>query len=527
MKNEILKLINSYRAEEQVQDRNKDMPGIKVSKAATFMGSGYESIRNAIEESEEHLLKKRAIKRIAFRINAIKSIDTKRNAKRIIKEISWAKYIKPNQLPAAKTEDIDTILKKYVRLIQEYKIIWKKEPTKLLLDFMYDLLAYEIERIIEPHSARDSLVDLEYKFINNKGILTGSDLPNHLEPVQNYINVHRACLKSDNAIIAYHLFIFKFPFWDKPNLEQLKQVAYYLDQSVDEIKKNLYYFPQKRRFREFVRQSIPFKILDRVIEKNLNEAEVILDDGELLDQKIEEVCKEEYKANKKLLNRTIIGSIIYIFITKIALAFLIEVPYEIKVHGHINYVTLAINILFPTVTMFIVANSFSIPSKQNTIKIKDMIKAIISADEKDDKLAFDSGIELGDKSKVVFRAVYYSLSAFIFILILIILKSLEFNIVGMIIFLIFFSTIFFVANKIRNTASELKVVNTSPSIFSPIIDMFSIPVLILGKYLSESAAKFNLLALVMDRFVEKPIKGIIKTIDQWNDYLKDAKDELV
>jgi len=523
----VQKLIEAHKKENERIEIEKGQPHIKVSKLASFFATVYEGVRNVIEEEQAHLLRKRAIKRILKRMKALENPNPEKVSRDLAREIIWAKYLQNVHLPASKTKYLTVILKKYSALATEYKKMHKKELTGSLRDFLYSLIAIEIERTFIPHNAQDVLIELQYNFLKNKGILDETKLPKGQEAIQTYIASHRANIKSDDEIILFHLFYLKFPYWGTPNQSQLMTVAKYLDNCYGEIHSYLKHIPSKKRYKEVIKQSIPFKILDKVIKTDPKSAASFVENEDERNRKIEQICGFEYQINKSVLARTIIGSIIYIFITKILLALFIEVPYELQTHGEVNYITLAINILFPTFTMFVVANSFSIPNKENTEQIKKMISAIVSVDRSDDVVAFDQIAAMGTKSKYAFKIIYYSISTLIFAGIVFLLNLLNYNPVGMVIFLIFFSTIFFMANKLRNTASELKVVNTSPSVFSPLIDMLSLPILILGKYLSEGAARLNLFVLIFDYLIERPVKNSIKGFEQWNDYIRETKEEII
>ncbi len=526
MNNKINDLINAHKVSETRLENEKAQLQVKTSKLAGFLGGLYESVRNAVDEELPHLLRKRAIKRILIREKAFYTKYSDKSAEILYKELIWGKYLNNLPTPVFKIQLIANVLNKYKYLIYTYKTSWKLKPKKRIILYLYGLCAVEIERIFEPYLYKDKLVDLEFSIINKKGILSDKAISNAEESINNYVAIHKACLKSDNDFIKFHLFGFKFPFWGNPSKEQFKLIAANLEYSFNEIDRYLEFQIKKKKFKEIIRQSIPFKIFDLVIKNNLGTIEQIIQNKDTLNLEIDKTCDEEYKKNRKKLTKTIVGSIIYIFTTKVLLAFLIEIPYELSTHGEVNYLTLGINILFPTIIMFIVASSFKIPNVENTKQLKQMIHSIISKDLKDEKVAFHAS-KLGYTSRFIFTALYYSIFILIFAAISFILYLLNFSVVGMAIFIIFFCTIFFVANKIRNTSSELKVINTKPSVFSPLIDMISVPLLKVGQKLSESASNLNLFAWILDKFVEVPVKKFIHGLENWNQYISDAKEEIV
>ena len=523
----IQKIISSHKYDLQRISYDSTQPQIKVSRAVSFLAVLYERIRNTIDYEEEHLLRKRAIKRILLRLNAFRQGNANIHAENVTKEIIWARYLTDYPVPLYKIEIIAKIITKYQSLVHTYKKINAKKIQKSYAEQLYGICAFEIERILVPNTASDALVNAQFQFINSKRILASSNLPKKIEPIQNYIATHKASIKSDSEMIAFHLFYNKFTFWVDPSAEQMHQVAQNFDTTFIEMNNHLSYKISNNRLKEVIRQSIPFKITNKIINTNPDQVEMILTNQEKVNEQIEAICNEEYKQNKKILSTTIIKSIIYIFITKILLAFIIEIPYELAVDGHINFLSLGINIFFPVITMFIVANSFSIPSTENTELIKNMIKAILSNDTTDDEIAFKQPTKSQSPFRTIFRIINLILFFLVFAGITLILNLLEYNIPGIVIFMIFFSTIFFVAYKLRNTAAELRVVAQKPSIFSPIIDIISTPILVLGKYLSEGASQLNFLTIFFDFLIEAPFKTIIKVFEEWNSFIRETKEEIV
>lgn len=523
----IQNLINAHRNDRKRIEVERTQPAIKVSRAVSFLAVLYERIRNTVDLEEEHLLRKRAIKRIMLRMAALKDGDPNDLSSNITREIIWAQYLSDYPVPNIKLEIVANVIKKYQALTHYYKTINKKKMENSRADLLYGIAAFEIDRIFVPYNQKDSLVNAMFYFVKDKGIINSTDLPKEYQSIQTYISTHRALLKSDDENIAFHLFYNRFPAWVSPKEEDMRIIAANFDKVVSDIQKHLEYKSSNKVMKEVVRQSIPFKIIDKIVKQNLPKAEELFSSEESVSEKVYLVCEEEYKENKRRLTNTIVRSIIYLFITKVLLALIIEVPYEMALHGHINFVTLGINIFFPITSMFIIANSFSIPSDKNTEVIQQMIRAILSVDQDDDKKAFAQIKTQSSSLILLFRGIYFATFLLIFGAILVILYLLNFNLPGMFIFVVFFSTIFFFASRIRNTATELKVLNTSPSIFSPILDMFATPILILGKKLSEGASQLNVFVVIFDFLIEAPFKTIIKVFEEWNNFIRETREEIV
>lgn len=525
----IKNLIQAHQADKKRIEHAGSLPQIPVSKAVSAMARFYEILRNTIDYEEEHLLRKRAIKRVILRLGVLRKEVNIFVAEEIVKEILWAKYLSDFPVPEAAIETVRRSLEKYKRLVDTYIITYGEKPDKQVAGFLYSLLAVEIERILIPQSAFDALINSEYQFLLPMKLLTASGINEKQLPLQTYISVHRALLKSDNDIIAYYLFHNAFNQWGtNQEKEYFLFVAKNLEKVVKDIKHNLDIVLVPKVTQEVVRQSVPFRIINNIIRRDLLDAEKTLTNPKELESQIENVAKVEYRKIRGKLRSTMVRSIIYLFITKVFLALIIEVPFELLVLGHINYLALGINILFPPTLMFLIATTFSIPEAKNTQKLKDMINSILNPTATDMSEFNKTYLSGGDSfMRLMFRVLNLASFFLVFGMIIFLLLVLKFNLVGISIFIMFLTVISFVAVRLRKTAKEIVVINEARSIFSPFVDIASVPILRIGRQLSDSVSQLNIFAIVFDLLLEAPFKTLIKLIEDWTSYLKEQRDQIV
>ena len=523
----IQNLIKAHEADKRRLEHAGSLPQIPVSKAVSAMAKLYEVLRNTIEYEEEHLLRKRAIKRIILRMGALKREPTQDMASDIVKEILWAKYLSDFPAPEAAIGTVMQSLQKYKHLVDTFIKIYGDKPGKDTAGFLYSMLAVEIERILIPSSGMDALVNAEYQFLLPMKLLMGSGVPDKYVPVQTYIAIQRALLKSDRDIIGYYLFHNAFNQWATPNEEYYVFIAKNIEKAVRDINEHLAFHLKPKLIQEIVRQSVPFRIINNIIRRNIADADKTFSNRKELDTQIENVCKAEYRRIKGRQRTTIIRSIMYLFVTKVFLALILEVPYELLVFGSINYVTLGINIIFPPILMFLIASTFSIPEVKNTQKLKEMIATVMNPTSVDLSQINRASLERGGVMNTAFRALNLFSFFLVFGLIIMGLIALHFNIMGILIFIMFLTLITFVAVRLRKTAKEIVVVNEARSIFSPFIDIASVPILRIGRTLSDSVSQLNIFTIIFDVLLEAPFKTIIKIIEDWTSYLREQRDQIV
>ena len=70
-------------------------------------------------------------------------------------------------------------------------------------------------------------------------------------------------------------------------------------------------------------------------------------------------------------------------------------------------------------------------------------------------------------------------------------------------------------------------VEEKEGLFLRLLDKLSLPFLNLGFWLSKSLAKLNVLMIVMDFMIEAPLKSIIRVFEEWLNFIKEKKREVV
>ncbi|MCA9386094.1 hypothetical protein KC717_05595 [Candidatus Dojkabacteria bacterium] len=522
-------LIQAHRKNRDRKTFAKSLRHVTVSKVATLAGSTYETVRNSVELEQDHLLRRRAIRRIISRMKALKNGKPVDIAEDLIRELIWAKYTRKDPIPEIYIERVGKSIYKYQVLIARFQNTFHRKPSPTHASDLYDILSFEIERILSPYFIHDSLANIQYSNLVHLNLVRDSKLAEKYTSIQTYINVHKTINKFDSAIIKYYMFSNAFPFWAKPNGQQMDTVVERFEGVLSDINKHLEYKIKNKQYKEFIRQSIPLKILNNTIAGNLDNAEAILDSKQKRDKYILETCSREYSAIRKKIRVTMVKTIVYLFITKMGLAFLIEVPYELWAHGGIdNYVPLLINVLFPPVLMAIIASSFRIPAKRNNEAILQVVDRLMDPARLQYK---NDGMARTRKRPFLFFMfkVFSNVLFFIVIgLITFVLREyLRFSYISIAIFVLFLSLISFGALKTRNIATELVIVPIRGSIFTPMIDTIASPILSLGKQLSEGVAKFSPIPAFFDKLLETPFKSFLMVFEEWNSYVREQREEIV
>ncbi len=504
---------------------------IFVSQTVSFLAFLYEKMRNAVEFREEHLIRRAAIERIIKR-RMLLNENGRDIAEPLIKELLWARYYENGTIGEESIAKVQSSIDKYFFLRNEISAGRKRSEQEKIASFTLEVLSCEIDEILSPSLVkRESFIHFIYQLVRQNL----APIRNNAQErdIQAYIAIERAFAHSDNSTIPYSILRLMIPEISEITWQSADKILPRYYDVYNEIEKSLVH-PLRDKIRNFYKKQMPpFFILRDIFEQNPKTIEQILTDETNLKHKVDESCRKRYEETKSRLRRMGIRSFIYIVLTKVIFAFLIELPYDIYVLKAISYFPIIINILIPPALMSIIILSVTIPGDENTRKIYTFIRQIIEQDpEKQPSMFHPVSVDKYAKSKSVvfttFFTLFYLLTYLItFGSIIYILTKLNFNPVSQGIFIFFITLVTFFAFKVTDITHEYLVVDKDGPL-TPLVDFFFLPILRVGQWLSgEVLAKFNILIFLFDFIIEMPLKAIVEVIDEWARFVKIKKEEIV
>ncbi len=508
--------------------RPDDLSKLTVSRTVSFFAIVYEKIRNAVEYHEDHLIRRSAIERIVRRRLMINP-EGKGEAENILRELLWARYFDSDTIGGKDINDIQQIIDKCL-LLRKLTIAGREaQSQQYLTQFIIDLLTCEIEETLNPEgTARNaSFTYFTYQVLRGKIKLEG--LTDNQKDAFFLAALERAYRRSDKPYQRYHLFTtFYKPIRDY-NQEEIHDLATKLPtlaKKVDEMINNPYVDNLTRFAR---RQLPPFLILFEVMKSKINNLEGYLTNKTNLWNEIDQTCREKYQQISKRLRLLAVRSFVYIFLTKMLFALILEYPVSKYVYGEVNNTSIIINSIFPPILMLIIISFFRPLGESNTKKIFTRIIEIIDADK-----SFETGVAFMPKKPqqkkpvLIFGfTIFYSFTFFVTLfLIYELLTFLNFNLISQFIFIFFVSLVTFFSYRIKQIVNEYRL-EEKESILSPVGDFFFMPVLALGKFFSGGLAKLNFFILIFDFIIESPFKFVFEIVEEWISFVKKRKEEII
>jgi len=533
----------------QARDGNETVsehePKIVVNDVASRLAFFYEKLRNTVDYKDEHLLRKNSIKRILKRILMIE--NRKRDwGKFLIKELIRARYLPNRMIPESKAAEIDGVIQKYIDLynVLPSNITGRKQMGDVVaagrevllpgwLDWLFGIAACQIEESFYPRYKEEAVVALMHETMRDK-ISFNEDLVSQ-EQMDFHLNIaiRRSLIKADADLLHYFVIKMYYPEWfDGQNNPELRtQVAANISSMIRLTSHPI----QEYLFHICKKNLAPFLVIEDIFKMDVHKIKDLVYDSERLEQKIRELAQKRYEFVSQRLRRSAVRSVLYIFITKVAIALLLEVPYETKILKELNYVNLGINILFPPFLMFLSVINIKVPSEKNTQKIIwDIMKVIYTQPKNTDSALLEHAVYKIKPSVLknerfldtLFQAFYTVLFVIPLVVVILVLQKLNFNIVSGAIFVLFLSTISFFATRLRLIAKELLVIDGREGIFAIIQDFFSLPFIKFGRWLSLRFSRVNIFVFILDFIIETPFKTLIEIFEQWVSFLRKKREEI-
>ena len=521
------KLLDALKAIKPRQNAD-EYTKITVSQTVSFLALIYEKVRNAIEFREDHLIRRAAIERILKRRLSLNPVG-KNEAENILRELLWARYFPNGSLGEYDIKEIQKILDNYL-LIKQKLLTGRDQKTKhYFFDFLIDLTTASIEENLTLSQSRTESDFTYFIFQVLKEKVQIEDLGDEMKDTYLFIALEKAYRKSDRAYQRYHLFRLFYNdlfTYSGKDLEQMMSKLPQIFKKIDDLLNN----PTVEKLVRFTRKQLPpFLILFSIIRDNQESIEEILTDTKLLWTKVEQTARDKYAQVRSRLNTMAFRSLIYIFVTKMVFALILEVPVSQWVFNEINYYAIGINSIAPPIFMLFIILSVTVPGEDNTKRIFQRIKEIIDADPSFEKsIAYITRKAKYKRPVLVFGFSFMYVLTFIVTLYLIhlVLMMIHFNILSEALFIFFISVVGFFAYRIKQLANMYRLAER-PGVFQPVVDFFFMPILSLGKFFSEGVSKLNFFILIFDFIIEAPYKLIIEVIEEWISFVRQKKEEIV
>ena len=510
-------------SEPQTRDIRSGEEILKVSKTVSAAAVIFEAARNAVEFRAEHLIRRAAIGRILKR-RILTNPSGEGIGESLVRELLWARYLENGAISLRKVEEVQTTIDKYL-ILRRAVLEGKSRGDKMTIsDWIIGVASCEIEKKLSPAPHREALVNFAYQVLQKRiSLPKESDLRTH--DIQIYIATHRGFALSDEPIIRFHLFLSFYPDWAELAPQGVAKIAPAFEQTYGEIEKQLKY-PLRDQLRRFVvREVAPFNVIRDLAQDSPSDFGKIIADQELLEERTHRILNQRYQETGKRLQRAAVRSIIYIFLTKMVFALLIEYPFDLFLLKKTNPFALLINSLFPPALMFFVTAMIKLPGEENTKLVISHVKDYLY-EQSPAKTTIE--IKLPTKGHLLgaaFTAIYFLTYLFIFGGILFLLNKAHFSVVSQAIFLFFLCVVSFFGYRVRLLTKDYELTEKE-WVLTPVVDFLFLPILKVGQWVSKELSQINILIFFFDFVIEAPFKAFFGVFEQWIHFVQTKREEI-
>ncbi len=480
----------------------------------------YERIRNAVDYKDEHLHRKAAIQRILKRQLILESSPAV-IAERLIRELIGARYLPNAVLPESLIEDVAQHVRKYnaIRSI--------RAGTDRHADWLNGILAVEIEELLVDATGEKALVTFLYERLADRIRVRGAQIDETERRLQVYVACYRSIVKADDDMLGYKLLRAYLPEWLRPDewIQHPRPIAERLV-AVDLRIRGRLRHPLAQRFLRTVKpHAVSLCLLRDVLQEAKADAASLLEKPDALKAHLARHAEEKYAEARAKLRRGTVRAMVYLFLTKMIVALLLELPIEFLWYREVSFVSLLINLLFPPVIMFFVGRLIRVPGKDNTERLVHGVMELLSSGEMPMREIRVPTPKKG-LARVLFGLAYAGTFLLSFGLVAAMLDALSFTWISSCIFVFFLCVVSFFGFRLRLTSREMVVVEEKQSITAMFIDFLSLPILRAGRWLSQTISRLNVFLFVFDFLFEAPFKLFLSILEEWFSFLKEKRDEL-
>lgn len=502
-------------AAQQCQESELRVEKVHVVGSGGTATAVYEQLRNAAENAEEELLLQKAIRRFYKRI--FLTPDNPRAGKsggELLVELTLAGYIANDSVPTETIAQIDQIAGMFAKT--RHKLSERGISLKTLDRWTLDILAVQVESLFTDHS--DAAVFANFAFSHfretiNPEKIFGNKLPPNYETAL-FVAIHRRLLKADPAVTRAAL-ISRYQI----SASHTDAFARTNDQ-IDEL------FDSKlvdKLSRIVDRQSASLRVLNRMMKNHDNFAALLSNESAFMADYEAEIVAT-YGAINDRINRGVAKSVVFLIITKFLIGLAIEVPYDLWINGHILWTPLAINLLFPPIYMILLRLTLTLPSSANTTALARETRQMLFGAAAKNQLSASSAQQ--KKFGVGYNIIYTLFILAVFGGVGYGLWLLGFEWIHLVIFFIFMSAASFLGFRLSRLIREVETVDSAQNGVTMIRDFLYMPFVVVGRWMSESYSKMNIVTIILDMVIELPLKTVLRLFRQWGAFVSAKKDEL-
>ena len=510
----IQRLVEKYAAyleEKQASQKNTEEK-IHVDEIASKVAAFYEKVRNLIDYREEHLLRKGIIERILRRRMFLKNFE-KNFAEPLIKELIRSGHLPNDTVPESKIADIQKIIDALVHLM-EHSVFKNESEKKEAYDWLVAINVSAVEEELFAPEKERMLSAAMFSVVRQALEVRNAELSDEKKDIQLFIAIQRALFRSDQDQLQYRLLKFIQPQWGIHESGEEGNVIIETKRHLTALLKD----PVGRSFfRLCNRQKIVFLLIGDLVFGGAQ-----MEEG--FESSIKSAYQDRYKKEKSQFYRLAFFSVISFFISKILVAFAVEIPIDKYFSHELSMQTTIINIALPPLLMLLIVFFIRLPSKQNYYLVAGEVKNVVFPIEHKNYVVTVPK-KRGFASEAFVHLAYLTTLIVVVYFLTKTLITIDFSPASIVIFLLFTSMVIATGVRINNRAKEISLMKEKPTVLSFIGDLIAVPFMTIGRWAITGLGKFNILVVAFNFLIELPFQLFVEFLENFRSFIKAKKEE--
>lgn len=490
---------------------------IQVGRTLGAFGFFYERVRQVVDYQEDHLFRRLAIERIVKRLSALGG-PAEEQAEALVKELVMARYLPNESVPLSAVGRVAMVLQKYAAWRGHLNLLPEGERTNQKQFFI--LLAREIDATLAPPTEEDALMSFFLgAMLDNKS----SDITDRALWIE--AGMRRVFFRLDEGSLLWFL--------------ARRQTLEFVNETIPLAKvmeawtvgvaraSRLLTHPNYRQTCQVLRPLVgPGMLLPDLVKKSHGAGD--LQSADKFHHLVTQLLSERFERAKARRRRMVWRSLLYIFITKILLLLVVEIPYERVVYQHLRWLPLGINLAFPIVFLLLVVSGLRPPRGKEITKLEEILQTIMREGRLPTGLLKPGAHKRGSFWQRGLFWIGYTLVFFgVFSGVAFLLAKLNFEWPHYFVFYFFVCTVGYFGFRIRQAYREMVLGQEVDGFRGVVFDFLALPFIRVGRWLSRTISKLNVFVFILDIFIEAPYKILLEWIESWFGFIRERRDEMI
>ena len=511
-------LVKGYNDYLALRERDAAGQKIEVDEIASKVAAFYNWVRNLVDYREGHLLRKRAIERALKRRIFLKDLAGTEIAESLIKEIIRAGYLKNNEVPERKIGKTQKVIDCLIFLLDKFQRSGALQKGNMD-EWLLGAGVCAVEETLAPPKRDEILAQTMFETLSARGAVQGPPKMSGADKeVLLFIAVQKTLLRVDDDQLHHRILNFIYPDWGFTTGEKREELA----DALPEVRKKIDGYIRHPLLPSFVafcgRHVFAFRILGDLVFGGRS--------FDNLDKDAAEFYAERRRKEKSRLFRTAFLTVLSFFLSKILVAFAVELPVDVYLLDGVSWPHMVANIFIPPAMMFMVVAAIRLPSERNVHLVTERVRSIALGNYREKDYLILLPRRKAWFWEFLVRLIYIG----------VFLASLYFIVQGLLrfgfsptnigVFVFFTSLIAATGVKIYNQAREMNLERRRTGILMFVLDLFTIPLVTIGRWFIAGLRRFNILVLFFDLIVELPFQFFIEFLDNFSGFLRSKKEEI-